>query len=152
MLSSEHEQGKGRVVVAHVERDGREAETTIPGHPPEDVTPAEIALGLIGLLPGVRRIRVWADGLSCLDEPSADARRVDDEHETPMEKYLRNAHAAFTADLANLLDLDAGLTAAMGNRPPATPPRPSAPREWTSAIQQNAGPWHSAFRGPYPPV
>jgi hypothetical protein len=132
--------------------DGREAETTIPGPPPVDVTPAEIALGLMGLFPGVRRIRLWADGLSFLDEPSADARRVDDEHETPVEKYLRNAHAAFTADLANLLDLDAGLTAAMGNRPPATPPHPSELTEWTSAIQQHAGPWHSAFRGPYPPV
>jgi hypothetical protein len=131
--------------------DGREAETTIPG-PPPDVTPAEIALGLIGLFPGVRRIRVWADGLSCLDEPSADARRVDDEHETPMEKYLRNAHAAFTADLANLLDLDTGLTVAMGNRQPKTPPHPSELRVWTSAIQQDAGPWYSAFRGEYPPV
>jgi hypothetical protein len=131
--------------------DGREAETTIPG-PPPDVTPAEIALGLIGLFPGVRRIRVWADGLSFLDEPSADARRVDDEHATPMEKYLRNAHDALTADLANLLDLDADLTAAMGNRPPVTPPDPSGLRTWTSAIEQDAEPWHSAFRGNYPPV
>jgi hypothetical protein len=132
--------------------DGREAETTIPGPQPEDVTPAEIALGLMGLFPGVRRIRVWADGLSFLDEPSADARRVYGEHETPAEKYLRNAQAAFTADLANLLDLDAGLTAAMGHRPPATPPDPSGLREWTSAVQQDAGPWYSAFRGQHPPV
>jgi hypothetical protein len=132
--------------------DAREVETTIPEPPLEDLTPAEIALGLISLFPGVRRIRVWADGLSFLDEPSADARRVDGEHTMPMEKYLRNAHAALTADLADLLDLDAELTAAMGHRPAATPPDPARLTEWTSAIQPDDGPWYSAFRGEYPPV
>ncbi|MBL7494852.1 hypothetical protein I6A84_08840 [Frankia sp. CNm7] len=57
--------------------DGGETETSIPGPFPGSLTELDVAVGLLAVFPDLRRVRVWADGLSFLDEPTADVRRDD---------------------------------------------------------------------------
>ncbi|MBL7486529.1 hypothetical protein I6A60_40465 [Frankia sp. AgB1.9] len=125
----------------------------------------EIAVGLLALVPGARRVRVWEDGRSFSDAPSADATHVTDEETEEDDEYteedlaaidrlLREAHAAQVAKWAAMFDFEAGLAAIIGRRVPAKENRPSELAEWRSATgpDTDGRPWQSAFRGRQPPV
>jgi hypothetical protein len=58
-------------------KDGRQTETTVPAIGHDDTEYEDLARGLLAGLPGVSRVRVWADGLSFFDEPTADVSATD---------------------------------------------------------------------------
>ncbi len=62
-------------MIVRLEHRTGQVEATIPT--PDELTPQEIAEGLLTVLPGVTRVRLWADGLSFLDVPTADVPRGD---------------------------------------------------------------------------
>ncbi|MDT3441766.1 hypothetical protein [Pseudofrankia sp. BMG5.37] len=125
---------------------GAQMETTVPD--PHDVTPAEVAAGVLMVLPGVTRVRIWTSGRSFLDEPDADASRVQG---APVDDDLQASHDAYVADVATILDLEAGLEA-IADTP--TPEPPGWITDWRSASVNDSTvpPWRSAHYGDTPPV
>jgi hypothetical protein len=65
--------------------------------------PVEIARVLLTVLPGETRVRVWEDGLSFLDPPSADETRDATDRLKPVDEALREAREALAARLADSL-------------------------------------------------
>jgi len=62
-------------------KTGALVETSIPA--PDDLSAEDLAHGLLAMLPGIARVRIWRDGLSFLDVPTAD---VSQEHAIPTPK------------------------------------------------------------------
>jgi hypothetical protein len=107
------------VIVRVDHKDGRQTETTVPAIGRDDAEYEDLARGLLAGLPGVSRVRVWADGLSFFDEPTADVSAAD--------------AGAVVAPSDDVLDIATALTLTQGNDqegPPAwlrrgcTPVRP----------------------------
>ncbi|WP_131831510.1 hypothetical protein [Pseudofrankia asymbiotica] len=82
---------------------------------PEGMTAADVAAGLLAILPGVRRVRVWEDGQSFLDVPAVDAAR--ERPAVDVGLLLGEADAGLLAEVAVVLGLDAGLSALAGGAP-----------------------------------
>jgi hypothetical protein len=107
---------------------GAEIQTAIPHD--GGLPPVEIAHGVLTVLPGVRRVRVWADGRSFLDEPSADVVRGSEDEPTPEDEALREARKALAEWLADSLG---GAIEGLG---PTSSPEPSSVWErWYSGAE-----------------
>jgi hypothetical protein len=89
------------VIVKLDHESGAEIQTSIPhdgGLPPVD-----IARGVLTVLPGAIRVRVWEDGRSFLDPPSADVARGSEDEPKPVDDELREASEALAATVADSL-------------------------------------------------
>jgi len=130
----------------------------------DDLAPAEVAAGLLMVLPGaITRVRVWEIGRSVLDAPDADATRVERQiDDAALDEFLRAKYADLLADVATILDLDARLSLILdgapvrGETPPEPEPEPE-PEDLVASWGPTGGPRRSAFafhRGPgiVPPV
>src|SRR5262245_17642849 len=80
---------------------GAEIETSIG--PAGELTPADIARGVLSVLVGVTCVRVWEDGRSFLGPPSADVARGSEDGPKPVDEARREAREALAARVADSL-------------------------------------------------
>jgi hypothetical protein len=86
---------------------------------PGGLPPVEIARGLLTVLLSATRVRVWEDGRSFLDPPSADLARDQQDEPKPVDEALCQARKALAEWLVN------GLGRALEGLG-STSPRPSS--------------------------
>jgi hypothetical protein len=113
------------VIVKLHHETGAEIESAVPHD--GGLSSVDIA-GLVTVMPRVKRVRVWEDGRSFLDKPSADATRDPKDGPKPADEAPRQAREAPAADMAN------GMAAALDD--PVTPKL--APPVWVTQWQSVA--------------
>ncbi len=113
--------GPNTMILRLDHRTGALVETSIPA--PDDVSAEDIAHGVLALLPGVTRVRIWQDGLSFLDVPSAD---VSQAHVRPTPKPSDAVLDIATAVLLIEHDSQDEMQAPSWLRPYSGPGRPPA--------------------------
>jgi hypothetical protein len=92
---------------------------------PGGLPPVEIARGLLTVLLSATRVRVWEDGRSFLDPPSADETRDPGAEPMPTDDALRKAREALAEWLAD------GLGGALEGLDPTSPRPSTSPRSLT---------------------
>jgi hypothetical protein len=115
---------------------------------PGGLPPVEIARGLLTVLPTVARVRVWEDGRSFLDPPSADETRAAGAEPKPVGEAAREAREALAAWLAESVG---GALEGLG--PTSSPELSLVWERWyTDAPQLMAAAQRSASGNFLPPV
>jgi hypothetical protein len=88
---------------------------------PGGLPPVEIARGLLTVLLSATRVRVWEDGQSFLDPPSADVARGSEDEPKPVDEALRQARKALAEWLADSMG---GAIEGLGPTSPPSGPSP----------------------------